>query len=174
MINPQALSQFLSTLECVLLSSLRQVISETHSLLKTQLPCYKQMEGSTLVGSSSGILPDLFGPESEELLASWVQMTVSAEALISPPPVFSFPAELLCWCESEKLRLAPTSQTQRWFLYSRSFCGVEFTHFSVDWLCLTPWYLLVTSSLCLVCISLPPSCPLKEGRWNLNWAHHPH
>lgn len=70
MINPQALSQFLSTLECVLLSSLRQVISETHSLLKTQLPCYKQMEGSTLVGSSSGILPDLFGPESEELLAS--------------------------------------------------------------------------------------------------------
>ena len=75
-INPQALSQFSCVLEYVLLSSLRQVISESHSILKTQLPRYKQMEGKMLVVGNAGILPDLFSPESEELLASWVQMMI--------------------------------------------------------------------------------------------------
>lgn len=70
MINPRALSQFLSMLEYVLISSLRQVISETQGILKTQLPCCKQMEGKMLSVSNSGMLPDLFSPESTELLAS--------------------------------------------------------------------------------------------------------
>lgn len=69
-------------LECVLINSLREVISETHGFLKTQLPSYKQMEGKMLIVGNSGVLPDLFSPESKELLASWAQMTVSAEALV--------------------------------------------------------------------------------------------
>lgn len=68
MINPQAFSQFLSVLECVLINSLRQVISETHSILKTPLPCCKQMEGKMLVLSNSGQLPGLFSPEAK---SSW-------------------------------------------------------------------------------------------------------
>lgn len=68
MINPQAFSQFLSVLECVLINSLRQVISETHSILKTRLPCCKQMEGKMLVLSNSGQLPGLFSPEAK---SSW-------------------------------------------------------------------------------------------------------
>lgn len=87
MINPQDLSQFLSMLECVLINSLRQVIRETHGILNSQLPCYRQMEDKMLVVSNSGTQPDLFSPQSKELLASWAQMTVSAEALISPPSV---------------------------------------------------------------------------------------
>lgn len=70
MINPRALSQFLSMLECVLINSLRQVISETRGILKTWLPCYKQTEGKMFAVSNSGIAPDLFSPESKELLAS--------------------------------------------------------------------------------------------------------
>lgn len=115
-INPQALSQFLSMLECVLISSLRQVISETHGILSTQLPCYRQMEDKMLAVSSSGTLPALFSPRSKELLASPAQMTVSAEALISSSSCVQglpFPTQLLrCW-EGEKWRLAPASPTQK-------------------------------------------------------------
>lgn len=73
MINPQALSQFLTVLECVLINSRRQVISETHGILKTQLPCYKQTEREMLAISNSGIAPEFLSPESKELLASWEQ-----------------------------------------------------------------------------------------------------
>lgn len=70
MINPQALYQFLTLLECVLINSPRQVISETHDILKTRLPCSRQTEGKMLVVRNSGIAPELFSPESKELLVS--------------------------------------------------------------------------------------------------------
>lgn len=70
MINPQALSQFLTLLECVLSNSLRQVINETHDILKTRLPCYRQTESKMLAVSNSGIAPELFSPEGKELLVS--------------------------------------------------------------------------------------------------------
>lgn len=70
MINPQALSQFLTMLECVLINSLGQVISETHAILKTRLPCCRQTEGKMLAVSTPGTAPELFSPESRELLVS--------------------------------------------------------------------------------------------------------
>lgn len=57
-------------LECVLINSLRQVISETYGILKSLLCFYKQTEGKILAVSNSGIAPELFSPESKELLVS--------------------------------------------------------------------------------------------------------
>lgn len=70
MINPQAPSQFLTMLKCVLINSLRQVISETHGILKSRPPCCRQTEGKMLAVSNSGIAPELFSRESKELLVS--------------------------------------------------------------------------------------------------------
>lgn len=117
MINPQALSQFLTVLECVLINSRRQVISETHGILKTQLPCYKQTEREMLAISNSGIAPEFLSPESRAL---GLLRAVSAGALVSPVLYqVAFPSQPCCSSDVEvKNCIWPAPDWLRGFLYS--------------------------------------------------------
>lgn len=127
-------------LECVFFSSLRQVISETHGILKTQLPCYKQMEGKMLVVSNSGILPDLFSPKRKELLAASAEMTVSAEALISRSESSAFPSQCSCFAGMKRKKCTWPLPVRLTMISLPSLCinVLLFLFILLQKLCLTP------------------------------------
>lgn len=115
MINPQALSQILSVLGYDLINSLRQVISETYSIPKSQLTCCSRWKARC---SQSATLAH-HQSKSEEPVASWAWWAVPGEVLIAPPsPV---PSSLPFWEQSAGVQVKNLTLALpdwlRWFLH---------------------------------------------------------